>query len=77
MEGARSATPGMGRRSAAAAGRRARQEELEIPDDPRALGRLLEKLEAQMLEHARNLEFEEAAALRDRIKEIRGERLMA
>ncbi|MEQ8993988.1 MAG: excinuclease ABC subunit UvrB, partial [Pseudomonadales bacterium] len=45
MEGARSATPGMGRRSAAAAGRRARQEELEIPDDPRALGRLLEKLE--------------------------------
>jgi excinuclease ABC subunit B len=51
MEGARSATPGMGRRSAAAAGRRARQEELEIPDDPRAL--------------------------RDRIKEIRGERLMA
>ncbi|MEQ8483168.1 MAG: excinuclease ABC subunit UvrB [Pseudomonadales bacterium] len=77
MEGARSATPGMGRRSAAAAGRRARQEELEIPDDPRALGRLLEKLEAQMLEHARNLEFEEAAAMRDRIKEIRGERLMA
>jgi excinuclease ABC subunit B len=77
MEGARSAAPGMGRRSAAAVGRRARVEDLEIPDDPRSLGRLLEKLEAQMLEHAKNLEFEEAAALRDRIQQIRAERLMA
>ncbi len=77
MEGARVAAPGMGRRSAAASGRRARSEDLEIPEDPRALGRLLEKLEAQMIEHAKNLEFEEAAALRDRIREIRAERLMA
>ncbi len=30
-----------------------------------------------MIEHAKNLEFEEAAALRDRIREIRAERLMA
>jgi excinuclease ABC subunit B len=77
MEGARVSAPGMGRRSAAASGRRARQEDLEIPEDPRALGRLLEKLEARMIEHAKNLEFEEAAALRDRIQEIRAERLMA
>jgi excinuclease ABC subunit B len=77
MEGARVAAPGMGRRSAAAAGRRAKAEDLEIPDDPRALGRLLERLEARMLEHAKNLEFEEAAALRDRIQQIRAERLMA
>ncbi|MEQ8857537.1 MAG: excinuclease ABC subunit UvrB [Pseudomonadales bacterium] len=77
MEGARVAAPGMGRRSAAAAGRQARQPDLEIPDDPKALGRLLEKLELQMLEHAKNLEFEEAAALRDRIQEIRAERLLA
>ena len=77
MEGARSAVPGMGRRSAAAAGRKARMDDLEIPADPKALGRLLDKLETQMLEHARNLEFEEAAALRDRIHEIRTERLMA
>ncbi|MEZ5557820.1 MAG: excinuclease ABC subunit UvrB [Pseudomonadales bacterium] len=77
MEGARLAVPGMGRRSAASAGRKATVADLEIPDDPRALGRLLEKLENQMLEHARNLEFEEAAALRDRIREIRAERLMA
>ncbi len=77
MEGARAAAPGMGRRSAAASGRKARTEDLEIPDDPKALGRMLEKLENQMLEHARNLEFEEAAALRDRIQSIRAERLMA
>ncbi len=77
MEGARAAAPGMGRRSAAAAGRKARVEDLEVPDDPQALGRLLEKLEQQMLEHAKNLEFEEAAALRDRIQLIRSERLMA
>ncbi len=77
MEGARTAAPGTGRRSAAAAGRKARKEDLEIPDDPQALGRLLQKLEARMIEHAKNLEFEEAAALRDRIKAIRAERLMA
>jgi excinuclease ABC subunit B len=77
MEGARVSAPGVGRRSAAAPGRKARHEDLAIPDDPRALGRLLEKLEGQMLEHAKNLEFEEAAAMRDRIREIRAERLMA
>jgi excinuclease ABC subunit B len=77
MEGARATAPGMGRRSAAAAGRKARQEDLEIPDDPKALGRLLEKLETQTLEHARTREFEAAAALRDRIQQIRAERLMA
>ena len=34
-------------------------------------------LEQQMLDHARNLEFEEAARLRDRIAQIKAERLMA
>ncbi len=77
MEGARVSAPGTGRRSAAAAGRKARKDDLEIPENPQALGRLLEKLEARMIEHAKNLEFEEAAALRDRIREIRAERLMA
>ena len=77
MEGARAAAPGTGRRSAAASGRKARQEDLEIPEDPKALGRLLEKLEQQMLDHAKNLEFEEAARLRDRIAQIKAERLMA
>lgn len=31
----------------------------------------IEKLETRMLEHARNLEFEEAAALRDRVRDLR------
>jgi excinuclease ABC subunit B len=77
MEGARVAGPGTGRRSAAAAGRKARPEDLEIPTDAKALGRLLARMESQMLDHARNLEFEEAAAVRDRIRQIRAERLMA
>jgi excinuclease ABC subunit B len=77
MEGARVAAPGTGRRSAAAAGRKARPEDLEIPADAKALGRLLARMESQMLEHARNLEFEDAQAVRDRIRQIRAERLMA
>jgi excinuclease ABC subunit B len=43
---------------------------------PVALGRLLGKLEKQMYEHARNLEFEQAAALRDRINAIRQRQLV-
>jgi excinuclease ABC subunit B len=35
------------------------------------LVRMVEKLEKQMYEHARNLEFEEAARLRDQVEEIR------
>ena len=38
---------------------------------PAALARQLQKMEAQMQEHARNLEFEEAAALRDQLHEIK------
>ncbi len=38
---------------------------------PDALARLLKKLEKQMYEHAKNLEFEQAALLRDRIEAIR------
>ncbi|MEM9257197.1 MAG: excinuclease ABC subunit UvrB [Pseudomonadota bacterium] len=38
---------------------------------PAALARKLEQLEAQMHDHAKNLEFEEAAALRDQLAEIR------
>jgi len=38
---------------------------------PAALARKLKQLEAQMHEHARNLEFEEAAALRDQLTEIK------
>jgi excinuclease ABC subunit B len=38
---------------------------------PAALSRKLKQLEAQMQEHARNLEFEEAAALRDQLAELK------
>ena len=39
-----------------------------------ALGRQLRKLEKRMYDHAKNLEFEEAAALRDKIQAIRERR---
>jgi len=38
---------------------------------PNALAKMLDKLEKQMYTHARNLEFEQAAALRDKIHSIR------
>ena len=41
-----------------------------MPTDPKAAAKLIKQLEKEMLEHARNLEFEQAAALRDRIKHI-------
>ena len=74
MEGARSQSGGRGksRRFERVAPNRARS----IPDDPKALGKLLKKLEYEMLESARNLEFEEAAALRDEIEDIRAQRFL-
>ena len=74
MEGARAeagAARGRGRRKAE------RQAAKAIPDDPAALGKLLTKLERDMQERARNLEFEEAAALRDEIRSIRERQLLA
>ena len=40
-------------------------------NDPSALGKEIEKLEAQMFEQAKNLAFEEAAQSRDRIAELK------
>ena len=66
IEGARATEPRDARHFALAA---------EEPEDyalaPNALGKLLQKLEKQMHAHARNLEFEEAARVRDRIQAIR------
>jgi len=42
-----------------------------IPDTPKALGKLLSSLENKMMEHAKNLEFEEAARVRDELKRLR------
>jgi excinuclease ABC subunit B len=38
---------------------------------PAALARKLKQMEDQMLEHAKNLEFEEAARVRDQMTEIK------
>ena len=45
-------------------------EEAVADMSPKQVGRLIRKLEAEMLEHARNLEFEEAAQVRDRISRL-------
>ena len=76
MEGARAA-PGAPR-SRGGAGRKAAQPAQQPFDgDPRALGKLIADLEARMLEHAKNLEFEEAAAVRDEIRSLRETHLAA
>ena len=46
------------------------REREEMPADPKAAAKLSKQLEKQMREHAKNLESEAAAALRDRIKHI-------
>ena len=68
MEGARTTAPGAPKRSTRQ-GRGAQQ--VEIPTDPKALGKLMAKLEKQMLDHAQNLEFEEAAQVRDQLADVR------
>jgi excinuclease ABC subunit B len=65
MEGARS--PGMPRRGGATVRRRAPQG----PLDPAAALAKIEELEQQMYQHARDLEFEQAAKLRDEIAAMR------
>jgi excinuclease ABC subunit B len=69
MEGARMA-PGQSRGRTRSNGREGAAP-IEVPTDPKRLGKFLAGLEEQMLEHARNLEFEEAARMRDQIREIR------
>lgn len=73
MEGARSSAPkrgkGAGKKGAGAA-------PVVIPDNPKALGKLLAQMEKQMLDHAQNLEFEEAAQLRDQVIQIKRENLI-
>jgi excinuclease ABC subunit B len=46
------------------------QAEYELMDEA-ALAREIRKIEKEMLEHARNLEFEQAAAARDRLRELK------
>ena len=73
MEGARSTSP---KRGKGATKKGAAPKSVAIPDSPKALGKLLAQMEKQMLDHAQNLEFEEAAALRDQLMQIKQERLI-
>ena len=41
------------------------------PDDPNQIGKLIEKLETEMFDAAKDLKFEEAAKIRDEIKNIK------
>ena len=81
MEGARAA-PGAAR-TARARGRQqakptaAAQAARERSGDAKALGKLLAELEEKMMGHAKNLEFEEAAAVRDEMRDIRETYLVA
>ena len=71
MEGARRMpTRGKGKARQVAQPRPSYSTELEKLS-PAALARKLKQLENQMHEHAKNLEFEEAAALRDQLAEIK------
>jgi len=76
MEGARVAGPGAARGRGRANGGDRKTADMDVPTDPRALGKFLARLEEEMLAHARNLEFEEAARLRDQIREIREDALV-
>ncbi len=72
MEGARSAAP------KAAKGRKGKAvEPVAVPDNPKALGKLMAQLEKQMLKHAEDLEFEQAAQVRDQLQTLRAQKLLS
>ncbi len=72
MEGARRMpTRGRGKKAAKVAEPRLAYSADIAKMSPAALSRKLKEMETQMHEHAKNLEFEEAAALRDQLVEIK------
>ena len=73
MEGAYAGAPLPARQYAKVA----EQEAAWAALSPQQMARKLKELEKQMNEHARNLEFEEAARVRDRIRELQGKGLVA
>ena len=72
MEGARTA-PGEARGAGRSRNGAKAPEKTQraVDSDPKALGKLIATLEEKMYEHAKNLEFENAAALRDEIQDLR------
>lgn len=79
MEGAREAAhapaAGKNKRGAEAKARTERVDWAAM--SPEELGKKLKKLEAQMFSHAQNLEFEQAAAIRDQIQQIKVQGLLS
>jgi excinuclease ABC subunit B len=73
MEGAYAGAPLPARQYAKVA----EQEAAWAALNPQQMARKLKELEKQMIEHARNLEFEEAARIRDRLRELQGKGLAA
>ncbi|HEC13196.1 MAG TPA: excinuclease ABC subunit UvrB [Acidiferrobacteraceae bacterium] len=73
IDGASHVIPGAGyqRRGRGARLKAAEEEANYASMEPGKLARLLKKMEKEMYSHATNLEFEKAAALRDRIEGIR------
>jgi excinuclease ABC subunit B len=67
MEGARSGAPGSARHFAEVAEEMGRYGELSLDD----VSRRIQELEKRMFKHAENLEFEEAAKLRDEAARLR------
>ena len=70
MEGARSTSAG------SKAKRGNKVQPITIPDSPKALGKLITQMEKQMLKHAQDLEFEEAAHVRDQLHQLREKQLL-
>jgi excinuclease ABC subunit B len=75
MEGARADTTDFGYK----AGKKKRGAEEAAPNlrmlSPEQIVREIKRLEAQMYKHARNLEFEEAAKIRDAIEKMKQQEL--
>lgn len=63
---AESASQGKGRK-----GKKKKKEDTQMPSSPEEMAALVQTMEKEMREHARNLEFEEAAVLRDRLRALR------
>tara|TARA_B100000767_G_scaffold68164_1_gene64672 strand:+ start:98 stop:2119 length:2022 start_codon:yes stop_codon:yes gene_type:complete len=70
MEGARSTSTGSKSK------RGSKVQPIIVPDSPKALGKLITQMEKQMLKHAQDLEFEEAAHVRDQLHQLRQKQLL-
>ena len=69
LEGA--VVPGRKKGSKAQKGAAVPATDYQQPATPEAMAAIIKKLEAKMMEHSRNLEFEQAAAVRDEIIQLR------